>query len=175
MKYKLKDICQISSKTVNPQNNKEKIYNLYSLPAFDNNKHFETVKGNSINSNKIIIKGKLILFNKLNVKFKRIWKVDIKNENSICSTEFIPIKVNEKYVDIDYLYYYLLLNTFNNNLIKDSTGTSNSHQRISKDLFLDKEIIIPSMDKQKKIVFLLKLLDMKIELNNHINNNLLVA
>lgn len=172
MKYKLGDVCEVLTKTVNPQKNSEKIYNLYSLPSFDNNKKFEKTKGKTINSNKIIIKGKLILFNKLNLRFKRIWNVNIDNEISICSTEFIPLKANPKLIDNDYLYYLLLTDELNESLIKSSTGTSNSHQRISKDLLLEKEIFLPKINEQRRIAEILKIIDKKIEYNMHTNNNL---
>lgn len=169
MIYKLKDVCEVLTKTVNPQKYPEQIYDLYSLPSFDNNKKFENTIGKTINSNKIIIKGKLVLFNKLNLRFKRIWNVDINNDNSICSTEFIPLKSNPDLVDNDYLYYLLLTDELNESLIKSSTGTSNSHQRINKDLLLEKEISFPSIEEQIKIAKILKTIDKKIEFNKTIN------
>ena len=172
MEYKLKDVCEILTKTINPKKNPEQVYDLYSLPSFDNNKKIEKIEGKYINSNKIIIKGKLVLFNKLNLKFKRIWNVNIDNDKSICSTEFLPIKANLELLDNDYLYYMLLTDKLNNYLIESSTGTSNSHQRINKNLLLEQETFLPSINEQIKIVKILKIIDQKIELNNKINDNL---
>ena len=85
----------------------------------------------------------------------------------------IPLKANSEVLDTDYLYYTLLTDKLNYSLIESSTGTSNSHQRINKDLLLEQEIFLPTIDKQIKIVKILKNIDKKIALNNQINDNLL--
>lgn len=170
--YKLMDVVEVLNKTINPQKNKNTNFTLYSLPAFDNNKTPEICKGENINSNKIIIDREAILFNKLNIRFKRIWNLTSVDNNSICSTEFIPLVANQKIILNDYLYYLLILDEFNIELIESSTGTSNSHQRINKEILLDKTVYLPSIENQKKIIYILKNIDKKIELNNQINDNL---
>ena len=112
-----------------------------------------------------------ILFNKLNVKFKRVWDIDFDiNENSICSTEFIPIQ--GKHIDRNFLYYCLISPNFTNEMKYLSTGTSNSHQRINPKDIKDYDLFLP-IDKeiQRKIGHILKLLDKKISINTEINKN----
>lgn len=171
--YKLRDIVDVLNKIINPQKNKNTNFSLYSLPAFDNNKTPEICKGEQINSSKLIIDRQAILFNKLNIRFKRIWNLTSINSNSICSMEFIPLVANQKIILNDYLYYLLISDGFNKGLIENSTGTSNSHQRINKEILLEKNIYLPSIENQKKITYILKSIDKKIELNNQINKNLL--
>ena len=64
---KIKDIVTLVSKSITPQTGV--IYNLYSLPSFDEGKTFEALDGVDIQSNKYEVPDKCILFNKLNVRF----------------------------------------------------------------------------------------------------------
>lgn len=69
---KIKDIVTFVSKSITPQEGVT--YNLYSLPSFDEDKTFEVLDGADIQSNKYDVPNKCILFNKLNVRFKRVWQ-----------------------------------------------------------------------------------------------------
>ena len=92
-KYKLGEIVKLHTITISP--NSGTIYKLYSLPSFDNGMQCEIVDGNYIQSNKFSVPNKCILFNKLNVRFKRVWRIDNVDTNKLCSTEFLPLIVNE--------------------------------------------------------------------------------
>ena len=127
---KLGEICSFDKESITPLENIE--YYHYSFPAFDNNKEPEVEMGQDIKSSKFLFNKGDILFNKLNVKFKRVWDIDFDiEENSICSTEFIPIQA--KNIDRNFLYYCLISPNFTNEMKYLSTGTSNSHQRINID------------------------------------------
>ena len=171
-RYKLNDIVSVLKKTINPQKYLQDDFIVYSLPAFDNSKTPEILKGNRINSNKIVLDNKCILFNKLNLKFKRVWIYNNTFTNAICSTEYIPLVCNNKIVDLSFLYYYIISDFFYSKLLGNVSGTSNSHQRIHKEDLLEKEISLPNIIIQQKIVKILKNIDKKIELNNQINDNL---
>lgn len=167
---KIKDIVTLVSKSITPQTGV--IYNLYSLPSFDEGKTFEVLDGVDIQSNKYEVPDKCILFNKLNVRFKRVWRIDNQDENKISSTEFLPLVVNENVVDIQYCYYLLISDKITNYLCGQNTNTSGSHKRIDLDNFLNIEINLPKMSIQKQIGKTLSTLDRKIELNKQINDNL---
>ena len=167
---KIKDIVTLVSKSITPQTGV--IYNLYSLPSFDEGKTFEVLDGVDIQSNKYEVPDKCILFNKLNVRFKRVWRIDNQDENKISSTEFLPLVVNENVVDIQYCYYLLISDKITNYLCGQNTNTSGSHKRIDPDIFLNIEINLPKMSIQKQIGKTLSTLDRKIELNKQINDNL---
>lgn len=167
---KLGKLCSFDKEGVNP---KEDIkYYHYSFPAFDNNKEPEVEVGKDIKSSKFLFNKGDILFNKLNVKFKRVWDIDFDiDENSICSTEFIPIQA--KNIDRNFLYYCLISPNFTNEMKYLSTGTSNSHQRINPKDIKDYDLFLPTDEEiQKKIGYILKLLDKKISMNVKINNSL---
>lgn len=168
--YQLSDVCTIKKRGVTP---KEGVcYALYSLPAFDKSKKPEIVYGQEIKSNKFSIQNNTILFNKLNVRFKRVWNIkELKHSNNICSTEFFPLSVKGD-VEQDFLYYYLISDHITEILKKSLSGTSSSHQRIDLNLFLQLPINLPSISDQRKIAGILSALDSKIENNNKINANL---
>ena len=167
---KIKDIVTLVSKSKTPQAGV--IYNLYSLPSFDEGKTFEVLDGVDIQSNKYEVPDKCILFNKLNVRFKRVWRMDNQDQNKIASTEFLPLVINEDVVDFQYCYYLLVSDKITNYLCGQNTNTSGSHKRIDPDNFLNIEINLPKMSIQKQIGMTLSALDRKIELNKQINDNL---
>lgn len=167
---KIKDIVAFVPKSITPKAGK--IYRLYSLPSFDDGRLYETLDGKNIQSNKYIVPDKCILFNKLNVRFKRVLRIDESDTNKVCSTEYLPLVVNESKVDYQYCYYLLISDKITNYLCGQNTNTSGSHKRINPDNFLDINIILPELAEQKRIGKLLSDIDHKIELNRAINQNL---
>ena len=169
-KKKIKDLCSIQRIHVIPQAGTT--YTLFSLPAFDNSKTPELVDGKAIMSGKLVLTPQTILYNKLNVKFKRVWNIKgLDKSNTICSPEYIPLKVNNG-VDQDYIYYLLISNKMTQTMHGARKGTSCSQQRIDADALLNYEIPVPSIEEQRKIASILSRLDEKIENNKSINNNL---
>ncbi len=167
---KLKDVVRFVSKTVVPE--AEVHYHLYSLPSFDNNQTREELMGEMIQSNKYDVPNKCILFNKLNARFKRVWRIGNNDNNKICSTEFLPLIVNEKLIDYQYCYYLLISDRITDYLCGQNTNTSGSHKRIDPQDFLNIDIELPSMTEQKQIGAFLLSIDKKITLNSAINQNL---
>ena len=163
------DVCKSCKKSMTPISNT--IYSLYSLPAFDNLKKPEVVDGSQIKSNKLAVPEDIILFNKLNPKYRRVWNIhSISVANPICSTEFIPIKA--KGILQDYLYYCLISHRVTELVNAARKGTSNSQQRIDEDILFNIEIPVPSVEQQRKIAEFLCSIDHKISANNRINDNL---
>lgn len=170
MKYKIRDIAPMSTKSVNPQSEPNIFWHLYSLPSFDVGKR-EEVLGKDIMSNKFVVPQRCILFNKLNVRFKRVWRINSDEDHLIASTEFLPLVPNETIVDFNYLYQYLISDQLTNFFNNQNSSTSGSHKRIDVDLFLDMEIDLPALDFQRKVGKLVNLND-KISLNTRINAEL---
>ena len=156
--------------TISP--NSGTIYKLYSLPSFDNGMQCEIVDGNYIQSNKFSVPNKCILFNKLNVRFKRVWRISNVDTNKLCSTEFLPLIVDENIADYQYLYYLLISDGITNYLCGQNTNTSGSHKRIDPNDFLNINVFLPSKSTQKQIGKLLSDIDNKINLNHALNQNL---
>lgn len=167
---KIKDIATLVTKSVNPM--KGLTYHLYSLPSFDEGRHYELIEGSKIQSNKYIVPDKCILFNKLNVRFKRVWRINNLDINKLCSTEFLPLVIDESKVDFDYCYYLLISDSITNYLSGQNSNTSGSHKRIEPNNFLNIDITLPDLSTQKRIGKLLSDIDKKIILNRAINDNL---
>ena len=159
---KLKNIVTFETSSVNPQNKPESIWHLYSLPSFDEGKQCEQVLGKDIMSNKYLVPNKCILFNKLNVRFKRIWAV----------FSFLPLVVNENVADFNFVYHLLHSDQITNYLTGQNTNTSGSHKRIDPTDFLNIDVIMPSIEEQKRIGAILSNIERKIDLNSEINQNL---
>ena len=166
--YKIKDFCKLCTSSINPKS--DTLYNLYSLPAYDNNMQCEVVYGREIHSNKFIVPDKCILFNKLNVRFKRIWRVDNKDDNKVASTEFLPLVVDESKVDYQYCYYLLASEFITTYLSGQNSNTSGSHKRIDPEDFLDIEVTVPEISEQRKVGNLLSMMDDKIYLDRKANS-----
>ena len=167
---KIKDIVKLVTKSVSPLEGTD--YHLYSLPSFDEGKMPEFIDGKDIQSNKFEVPEKCILFNKLNVRFKRVWRVYNQDNNKLCSTEFLPLLVDEEKVDFQYCYYLLISDEITNYLCGQNSNTSGSHKRINPIDFMNIDIKLPKMSDQKRIGQTLATLDRKIELNRQINDNL---
>ena len=168
----LKEIVSIQAASINPMDAPDKLFHLYSLPSFDENQKREEVYGRQIQSNKSIVPDKCILFNKLNVRFQRIWLIDNDDEDKICSTEFLPLIVDETKVDFYYCYFLLHSPGITNYLTGQNTNTSGSHKRIDPDDFLSIEVQLPTLPEQKRIGKFLYEIEKKITVNRQINDYL---
>ena len=167
---KISDIVTLRTESVTPVADTH--YHLYSLPSFDNNQCREEVCGNQIQSNKYAVPNRCILFNKLNVRFKRVWRIDNPDPNKLCSTEFLPLVVNEDIADYNFCYYLLISDYISNYLEGQNLNTSNSHKRIDPSDFFNIGISIPTKLEQEKIGRILSTIDNKIALNRALNHNL---
>lgn len=173
MNYKkIGELCHSLKKSVKPES--DTIYNVFSLPAFDDKMRPEKLSGCEIKSNKYRVFGNTILFNKLNVKYRRIWNIHkLTTNNNVSSTEFIPL-VAENGVDQDYLYHCLRSDDVTFAMHAARKGTSNSQQRIDEDILFSYEIPVPSIEEQRKIASILNSIDERIKVNEEINDNLSV-
>ena len=169
-RVRLKDLIELKTETISPKKNDN--YFLYSLPSFDNNKNREYLKGGKIQSNKYKVPNRSILFNKLNVRFKRVWKIDNTDNNKICSTEFLPLVVDENKAYYNFCYYLLISENITNFLCTQNANTSGSHKRIDASMLLELEINLPPLKTQQKIAKILSDIDDKIEVLHQINDNL---
>ena len=82
----------------------------------------------------------------------------------------VLIRPNKKYVDPDYLVYYLLSPVLQHKLLSSANGATVSHLNMSSIRSL--EVQVPEIEVQKRIGAILARIDDKIELNSTINENL---
>ena len=88
------------------------------------------------------------------------------------STEYIVFRAIDGVTDEDYLYYLVCSPIVRDIAIKSMVGSS-GRQRVQTDVVKGIEVELPTLDEQRKIGSLLKILDDKIAVNNEINENLL--
>ncbi|MBC3535707.1 restriction endonuclease subunit S [Megasphaera hominis] len=93
-----------------------------------------------------------------------------KYEIGFGSTEYIVFRAKEK-VDPNYLYYLICSPFVRDPAIKSMVGSS-GRQRVQTDVVANLKVPVPEFEDQKRIGFILKNLDDKIQLNTQINKNL---
>lgn len=151
----------LSREVINPQSLSETSFYEYSMPAYDNGRQPGKTSGKSMHSSRLKIYGEIILFNKLNVRQRRVWHVKECLENAVCSSEFLPY--HSLGVHSEFLYQVLLCDKTTVDFENMSTGTSNSQKRITPSDFLEYEIALPEKDEQEAIAQVLSDMDSEIE------------
>lgn len=137
----LSDLCSLETKSEKPFENKEVVYEHFSLPACDEGKLPVIEMGSEISSNKYKIDNECILISKLNPSTKRIWNPTCTTKNAICSTEFMvykPKKVDDK----DFCYEIINSDRFTEFLLANVTGSTGSRQRTQPKKTLEYKIAL---------------------------------
>lgn len=148
--------------SINPQTQPDDYFTEYSMPAFDDGRAPAQTLGKDMHSNRTVIRGKTLLFNKLNVRQQRIWLIEQCESNAICSAEFLPYCSTE--IDLKLLSQILYTDKVTEDFIGMSTGTSNSQKRITPKAFLDYTIYLPKdMEEQKALSKVFDDMDKEIE------------
>lgn len=148
--------------SINPQTQPDDYFTEYSMPAFDDGRAPAQTLGKDMHSNRTVIRGKTLLFNKLNVRQQRIWLIEQCESNAVCSAEFLPYCSTE--IDLKLLSQILYTDKVTEDFIGMSTGTSNSQKRITPKAFLDYTIYLPKdMEEQKALSKVFDDMDKEIE------------
>ncbi len=126
----LKEISSIYTTSTTPIDDRN--YYHYSIPAFDENHVPVYESGNHIDSNKYIVESNSILVSKLNPQFQRVWFIQDANDNSVCSTEFIPFK--SSIGNIGFLYMLLMSDSFHKYMVQCSSSSTGSRKRMQPEL-----------------------------------------
>lgn len=172
MKYKLADIAEINPKESLKKGTIAKKVAMEQLQPFCRDIHnytIESFKGGTKFRNGDTIMARITPC----LENGKTAKVSILNDSEVGfgSTEYIVFRAKKEISDEDYLYYLICSPLVRDIAIKSMVGSS-GRQRVQIDVVKNIEIELPSIDEQKKISFLLRSIDDKIELNNAINNNL---
>ena len=99
--------------------------------------------------------------------------VDILNEGEVGfgSTEFIVLRAKKDVSDPQFVYYLAISPAFRSVAIKSMVGSS-GRQRVQQSVLNELKLLVPPLEEQERIGFLLAKLDDKIALNNAINDHL---
>jgi type I restriction enzyme S subunit len=141
----MSDFMRLHKGTINPGQHPDKLYQHFSLPAFDNGKRPVLELGAEIKSNKTSVPANAVMISKLNPRTPRIWLPSSLEKDAICSTEFLPF-VPFGNGTTSFIYCKLLDPFFSDTVAQFVTGTSNSHQRIRPDTVLNLSTIVPTSE-----------------------------
>ena len=97
-------------------------------------------------------------------------KVVVTTDECVTNQQINSIVVDTEKYDIDFIYYAMLILGKELNF---HSKTSTAVPIVNKSSFSAYEICCPSLEEQKRIAFILSVLDRKIEENKEINENLL--
>lgn len=162
--YKLKDIASHKKETFNPKKSEEVTVKHFSLPAYDNEEQAIEEEVNKIKSNKWIINNNCVLFSKMNPDTKRIWLPVIDNKKlNVASSEFVVMESPNNKVN-SFIYNICLNSQFIDYLKANTTGSTNSRQRVKPTIAVNyklavedsivkkySEIITPYMEEMKTL------------------------
>ena len=95
----------------------------------------------------------------------------VSEKEAYINQRILLFRPNNKYIDENYLYYYLCQSTFLN-YIRNHIDSETAQPNISANSIGEFTLMFPSLDEQRKIAGILGALDDKIELNRRINANL---
>ncbi|HHB0078671.1 restriction endonuclease subunit S [Staphylococcus aureus] len=160
--YKLKDIASHKKETFNPKKSEEVTVKHFSLPAYDNEEQAIEEEVNKIKSNKWIINNNCVLFSKMNPDTKRIWLPVIDNKKlNVASSEFVVMESPNNKIN-SFIYNICLNSQFIDYLKANTTGSTNSRQRVKPTIAVNyklaiedsivkkySEIITPYMEEMK--------------------------
>ncbi|MCM1314128.1 MAG: restriction endonuclease subunit S [Alistipes senegalensis] len=107
-----------------------------------------------------------VLVSNIRPYFRKIWFAE---NNGGCSNDVLVFRAKSR-ISPEFLYYTLADDRFFNYAMKTSKGTK--MPRGDKKAIMEYIVSVPDYETQKKTGYLLRLLDMKIQLNNRINKNL---
>lgn len=156
----IKSIAEINmynGANVNPLKSPDTVYELYSVPSFDNN-YPEIIKGTDIGSSKITVEENDVLICKINPRINRVWVVKHNTEHQLlASSEWIVVR--SVGVDPLYLKWYFSSPTFRNYMTSQTAGIGGSLTRAQPKQVAQYPVPIPTLNEQGKIVSTLNNVD----------------
>lgn len=131
---KLNQLAQHKKTSFKPSLSSEDEVLHFSIPAFDNNQLPVLDRVIDIKSNKWILEDNCVLFSKMNPSNRRIWLSSVNNMYvNVASSEFVVLK-SENSKKNSFVYNVCISERFNNFLISNTTGSTNSRQRVKPEL-----------------------------------------
>lgn len=150
----LSSINQYVSATVNPADTPEDLFELYSVPSYEN-QYPEIVKGKEIGSAKAVVQEGDVLICKINPKINRVWVVKHNTEYPLlASSEWIVVRNSA--INSNYLKWYFMSPFFRKLLTSQVAGIGGSLTRAQPKQVAKYPVPIVELEKQEKIVNLLE-------------------
>jgi Restriction endonuclease S subunits len=136
-------LAKLDTTSVKPHTEPLKLWEHYSIPAFDANEAPSFELGSEIKSNKYKVNSTAILSSKLNPNTPRTWWPDVDDSNNaICSTEFMQfIPANETHRA--FIFSLVTSDTFQSGIKQRVTGSTGSRQRAQPRAIAEMDVIKP--------------------------------
>jgi type I restriction enzyme S subunit len=135
---------------------KTKTYELWSIPSFSDGAP-EIILGSEIGSSKLKVMQNDILISKINPRINRVWIVEDSNLEQLASPEWLVARIKDSNeIDKKFLLFYLSSPEFRDWISRAASSVTGSHSRAKANEILQRDIPLPPMDEQHKIVELLE-------------------
>ena len=145
----INDINRYKSITVNPLLSPDQLFELYSVPSFDN-QYPEVVTGKEIGSTKVAVQENDVLICKINPRINRVWVVKHNTQYPlIASSEWIVVRSPEN--DSNYLKWYFSSPQFKNLMVSQVTGIGGSLTRAQPKQVATYPVPLPDFPIQRRI------------------------
>lgn len=145
----INDINRYKSITVNPLLSPDQLFELYSVPSFDN-QYPEVVAGKEIGSTKVAVQDNDVLICKINPRINRVWVVKHNTPYPlIASSEWIVVRSPEN--DSNYLKWYFSSPQFKNLMVSQVTGIGGSLTRAQPKQVATYPVPLPDLPTQRQI------------------------
>ena len=143
------EINCFSSRTLNPSQFGDEIFELFSVPNFPSRKP-EIVRGEEIGSTKQIVKPDDVLVCKINPRINRVWQVAPKQTyRQIASSEWIVMRSPELHAS--YLAHYFSSPEFRELICNEVSGVGGSLTRAQPKRVATFPVKIAPLNEQKRI------------------------
>ncbi|WP_447555422.1 restriction endonuclease subunit S [Vreelandella sp. EE22] len=136
-------LARLDSSSIKPSDNPEKIWEHYSIPAFDAGKAPALDAGISIKSGKYKVKKTSVLISKLNPGTSRVWWPEpLDNESAICSTEFMQFVPKSEELRA-FIAGVISSSPFQEGVVASVTGSTGSRQRAQPKQVARMDVVAP--------------------------------
>ena len=142
--FRLDRLADHHTKSTSPLRSPEEEYEHFSIPAYDAGQRPSIELGETIRSNKTVVRGDAVLLSKLNPRIPRVWMpADSKERPQVCSTEFLVFTPRPP-ANRSLLFALFADQRFRALLKSMVTGTSKSHQRVPPKALKTQEVLAGS-------------------------------
>ncbi|MBC8446857.1 MAG: hypothetical protein H8D78_03820 [Chloroflexi bacterium] len=137
-------VATLKKESVKPMQAPAKLWEHYSIPAFDAGRVPVIEAGEAIKSNKYCVPSGCVLASKLNPRFPRVWLPDVQDEAAaICSTEFMPFVPLLHNAWRPFLYELMKSDVVQRGIQERVTGSTGSRQRARPEDVAVMRIVVP--------------------------------
>ena len=150
----LSEVAGYHRETVDPRRYPTRLFEHYSLPAFDSGQGPIKEHGSAIESIKFVLPPEAVMVSKLNPRIPRVWAPEKIGKNAVASTEFIVLTARAG-VNRAFLYWLLKSDAVAERMKLLAVGTTGSHARIHPAYVRAIEVQVPGETEQHAIASIL--------------------